>query len=188
MVEHSFSKGRESMIVTENVDGVQAQLMRCSPLLGGFIAERAPGEHDFAFTENVYEVNGNAFYCRCFEECSGRVYPMELFEGSEEVPLCPDCQIGLLRPHVLWNDEACNELFYKEDTVKEYSKDIDALVVLGSVLDMSLARGVTFEALQRNILVVEVNEKPCIEVGGALQIKENCQEAVAKLAEAYLKA
>ena len=176
------------MLVTESVDGVHAELMRFSPLLGGFIEDKSPGEPDYAFTENVYEVNGNAFYCRCFEECSGRVYPMELFECSEEVPLCPDCEVGLLRPHILWKDEACNDLFYKESSVKEFAKDIDALVILGSKLDLSLARSVTFEALQRNVLVVEVNEKPSIEKGNALQIKENSLHGTVKLAHEFTSA
>ena len=186
VVEHCFANAKESMLVTENVDGVHAQLMRGSPLLSGFIVDRVPGEHDFAFTENVYEVNGNAFFCRCFEECSGRVYPMELFEGSDEVPLCPDCQVGLLRPHVVWSDETCNDLFHKESAVKEFAKDMDALVIVGSLLDLSLARGVAFEALQKNLLVVEVNEKPSIEVGNVLRINEDCQTGVAKLADAFL--
>ena len=78
-------------------------------------------------------------------------------------------------------------MFYKEDTVKTFARDIDALVILGSLLDNSLARSITFEALQRDMMVVEVNEKSSIEVGNALQIKENCQSAVGKLAQSYIK-
>jgi len=44
-----------------------------------------------------------------------------------------------MRPNVLWFDEAYSEKHYKSNTVKEYAKDADAVLVIGTALETSMA-------------------------------------------------
>ena len=49
------------------------------------------GDPDFFMTENVYEIHGNIFYSRCFNECSEKIYsapkePEGGYKDPEEVP------------------------------------------------------------------------------------------------------
>ena len=59
--------------------------------------------------------------------------------GDVLVPKCQECGESM-KPHCMFFDEAYSERFYRSDTVKEYIKDADCLLIIGTALETSFAK------------------------------------------------
>lgn len=108
------------------------------------------GTPGWQFTNDVYEIHGNIMYMRCFRECHPTIYKIPPKESLEtEFPKCSKCGDNM-RPNVLWFDESYNEKNYRKETVKNFSDDVDAIVVIGTTLETNLASMLVMNALERD--------------------------------------
>ncbi len=130
---------RNFTLVTQNVDGLHTKA--------------GSGTMD-----NLYEIHGNIFYMRCFNECSDTLYKIE--ENQTGVPTCPNCD-GPMRPHVLWLDEFYDEEYYKFRTVLELGTDsMDALLLVGTTLQTNLPRRLFELSYFKQLPTIEINPQP----------------------------
>jgi NAD-dependent SIR2 family protein deacetylase len=57
-----------------------------------------------------------------------------------------------MRPCILWFDECYDEEFYRSETVwkyfKEESNPVDALIVIGTALETSMARSLVLNSIK----------------------------------------
>ncbi|KAH8791885.1 DHS-like NAD/FAD-binding domain-containing protein [Hyaloscypha finlandica] len=77
--------------------------------------------------------------------------------NPDDLPHCPDCKVGLLRPGVVWFGEAL-----PEDTLEEVSewieKDkIDLILVIGTTATVWPAAGYVSEAISKGAKVAVIN-------------------------------
>ena len=91
----------------------------------------------------------------------------------------------MLRPHILWFDESYSESHYHSETVRTFSHEMDALVVVGTALETALARRIVVGALQNDILTIDVNPDSVLENGNALIVTEPCESALPKLVDEF---
>lgn len=85
------------------------------------------------------------------------------------------------RPHVLFFDESYNEKYYKSETVMNRIAVMDCLVVIGTTLETNLASKIVETAVGNDILIVEINPEPCIQVGNVKQLVGTAEEIVPEL-------
>ena len=70
-----------------------------------------------------------------------------------------------MKPHVLLWDETIDEVQYKTNTVREFTKKSDCLIVVGSDLETEKGKRIVNSMLRRNVPVIEVNPKSVIKKG-----------------------
>ena len=181
-------RGKKAQLVTQNIDGLHAEVMRRSKLMGLLVKKKEEGSEDYYFTEGVYEIHGNISYARCFEECSSGVYAApqraEEYTSAEDLERCPLCN-ALLRPHILWFDECYNEHFYRASSVETFAKTADAVLVVGTALETAMAARLVRDALRKGTLVVECNLEQVITQGKALAVIGKSEEVLPRLVGAF---
>jgi len=109
--------------------------------------KKKEGTRDFAFTDHIHEIHGNVFYMHCSDqtkEHSKLFYqgPKFRYENkkTDGVPKCKECGANM-KPHCMFFDEIYSQHYYQVDTVKDYLKDCDCLIVVGTALETGLANG-----------------------------------------------
>jgi NAD-dependent deacetylase len=117
--------------------------------------------------DRTFQIHGNVFFMRCFEECKGKVMPLpESLAGREknesltkqdrQLLVCPDCG-GRTRPHVLWFDEIYNEHYYRYHSALAVAGETEILIVVGTSGATSLPNQVVWTVRQRNGIIVDIN-------------------------------
>ena len=94
-----------------------------------------------------------------------------------------------MKPHCMFFDEAYSEGWYRSETVKSFVNDkMDALIVVGTALQTSLARLIVSSAINKDTIpVIEINLEPCIEDGFVIQVCEGSETALPDLVREYIK-
>ena len=70
-----------------------------------------------------------------------------------------------MKPHCMFFDELYSERFYRFDTVREFCKDADCLIVVGTALATSFAHEIVEGFLEKERTVIEVNLESAINRG-----------------------
>ncbi|RYP38356.1 hypothetical protein DL767_002596 [Monosporascus sp. MG133] len=78
----------------------------------------------------------------------------------EDLPHCPNCKTGLLRPGVVWFGEALDEHMLREVDVWVVRRKIDLMLVVGTASAVYPAAGYTRQAKKRGAIVAVVNPDP----------------------------
>lgn len=78
----------------------------------------------------------------------------------EDLPHCPRCQKGLLRPGVVWFGECLDELMMMEIDNWIMAGRIDLMIVIGTAAAVYPAAGYTHKAQRKGARVVVVNPDP----------------------------
>ncbi len=134
-------------LITQNVDGLHLR------------AGSSP--------ERTYQIHGNVFYMRCAADCSPQVHglPAEVGEKQPGEPLtppeaarlrCPRCG-AWARPHVLWFDEAYNEVHFRFHSSLSVAAATGVLIVVGTSGATHLPNQVVWVVKSRGGLIVDVN-------------------------------
>lgn len=78
----------------------------------------------------------------------------------EDLPHCPNCKTGLLRPGVVWFDEPLDQPMLEE--VNHWIKQghIDIMLVIGTAAAVYPAAGYTQKARRKGAVVAVVNPDP----------------------------
>lgn len=155
--------GRKVTVITQNVDGL----------------------HQKAGSQDVLELHGNISRLKPFEDeeaafadgrspiicpvCSGYADPdkgdpyssREDFEAIQlvagPVPKCPGCE-SLLRPDVVWFGEMLDPNILASAIAAV--DHCDALIVVGTSLEVEPAASLPYRAVERGAVVIEVNTCP----------------------------
>lgn len=120
--------------------------------------------------EKTYEIHGNIFYVRCSNECERRIHPMpapisgkardEAVSDTEWRRLhCENCG-HLLRPHVLWFDEAYNESCYRLESTMRAAANTDILIIVGTSGATNLPNQVVSEVYHHGGVIIDINIEP----------------------------
>jgi NAD-dependent SIR2 family protein deacetylase len=144
-----------------------------------------------AYTPHVYAVHGNTFYMHCKdeeEECSKTFYKCpkgeEVKDKTNHVPKCKECGKDM-KPHSMFFDENYSEHYYRKESIEEFYKECDAMIVVGTALETTFALKMVTETLAREVPVIEVNMEPCIEVGHTYQVAGKAEESLPAIFNTY---
>lgn len=118
------------------------------------ITQNIDGLHQRAGSKNVCELHGNIMRTKCFTE--GMIIS-KWKETGDVPPKCPNCG-GLLRPDVVWFEEAMPE----EETELAFrvSRNCDLFFSIGTSAVVYPAAALPIEALENGATVVEINPDP----------------------------
>lgn len=106
---------------------------------------------------------------------------------TDGVPICKECGADM-KPHCMFFDENYSEHYYRSDSVKEYLKDCDCLIVIGTALETGLAKSIVSQTLHRkDVPVIEVNLESSIAVGYNLRVLEKSEIALPAMFNEYYK-
>ncbi len=118
------------------------------------ITQNVDGLHQRAGSSGVIELHGNITRTRCFDEGT---LVSSWVETEDLPPKCPLCG-GLLRPDVVWFEEAMPE---KEmQLAREASAACDVFLVIGTSAMVYPAASLPLEAQHHGATVVELNPQP----------------------------
>ena len=92
--------------------------------------------------ERTYQIHGNLFYMRCAQDCAEQLNPLPtalygkkkgeaISEAEKKLLRCPQCD-GWSRPHVLWFDEAYNEIYYHYQSALAIAEQTEFLIIVGT--------------------------------------------------------
>jgi len=125
------------------------------------ITQNVDDLHRRAGSVNVIELHGNITRTKCFDE---NLLMTTWADTGEVPPRCPRCG-GLLRPDVVWFEEAMPE----EETARAFgrSANCDVFLCIGTSSVVYPAASLPFEALENGAIVVEINTEPTQLTGKA---------------------
>ncbi|HOK66276.1 MAG TPA: NAD-dependent protein deacylase [Anaerohalosphaeraceae bacterium] len=127
-------------------------------LLKALITQNIDGLHSKAGSKNVIEFHGNVvdFYCLECESPSSRSQ-VDSQIRSAGVPKCPRCG-GLIRPGIVFFGDLIP--FDALQKAREYSRQADVFVVLGSSLEVNPAASLALDAQRAGAKLVIINRGP----------------------------
>ena len=116
---------------------------------------------------NIYQIHGNICYWRCADQCNPKVEPIPKeirpLEKNEAITQtqwrllqCPVCG-GLLRPHVLWFDEAYDERYYRLESTLKAAHNTSLLIVVGTSGATNLPAQVVWEVYGHGGVIIDIN-------------------------------
>ena len=117
--------------------------------------------------DQTLQIHGNIFYVRCSAECQPKVFPLPagVHGKAKEEPLsdaewrllhCQGCG-SLLRPHVLWFDEAYNEEYYRLNSALNVAYHTALLLVVGTSGATNLPNQVVAGVHQNSGVIIDIN-------------------------------
>jgi len=118
------------------------------------ITQNVDGLHQRVGSRNVIELHGNITRTKCFEE---NTIVTEWPDRGDIPPKCPRCG-GLLRPDVVWFEEALPEV--EMDLATRASISCDVFLSIGTSSLVYPAAGLPIAAMRRGATLVEINPQP----------------------------
>src|SRR5258706_13586494 len=115
------------------------------------ITQNVDGLHQRAGSRNVIELHGNIQRTKCFAE---NTVVTEWPATSDVPPKCPHCG-GLLRPDVVWFEEAMPEV--ETELAFRFSRQCDLFFSIGPSAMVHPAAALPAEALAHQATAVEIN-------------------------------
>lgn len=105
--------------------------------LKAIITQNVDGLHQAAGSKNVIELHGNTNRCYC--TMCHKSYDVSEISGTDGIPHCKICRIGVIRPDVVLYGEIIDKT--KIQKAVKYIKGADMLIVGGTSLAVDPARG-----------------------------------------------
>ncbi|TVR19045.1 MAG: NAD-dependent deacylase [Anaerolineaceae bacterium] len=116
--------------------------------------------HSRAGHRQIFELHGHmrqATCIHCFAVCDGENV-MRQFLSDGQVPRCPQCGSGILKPNVILFGE---QLPFRElQGAQDAARDCDVMVVVGSSLEVAPADGIPLLAHRTGAKLIIVNLEP----------------------------
>ena len=175
----------QTMLVTSSIDGLQA---------------RSIAKSAYADKIKVCEIDGCIDRMHCTREHSNVMLPTKISYGEDGeevkheegedmlpiVPKCPECGFNV-RPNIRYRDEADDEDAFQSETVNDFIKDADCMVMIGQAMITVQAKRLVGEMLNREMPVIEINPVCLVNRGNNIQVKGPMHESVQTLFEQYKK-
>ena len=87
-----------------------------------------------------------------------------------------------MRPNILWFDESYNQTYYRSETIRDFCWDgLEAVIVVGTALETSMAASLVNNALLQDVMVIEVNPEPCLKQGNVVNVNEKSEKALPEI-------
>lgn len=115
------------------------------------VTQNVDGLHQRGGSQTVIELHGNITRTKCFDE--GTIVS-KWAETDDVPPKCPDCG-GLLRPDVVWFEEALPEA--EMELAVRASESCDVFLCIGTSAIVYPAADLPFTALRSGATVIEIN-------------------------------
>ncbi len=147
---------RRGLVATVQPNPAHLALVDMEKLFPEFtlITQNVDGLHQRAGSRNVIELHGNITRTKCFQENTVVTgWP----DTGDVPPKCPRCG-GLLRPDVVWFEEALPEA--ELDLAAHASKHCDVFLSVGTSALVYPAAGLPVASLRAGATVVEINPQP----------------------------
>ncbi|MBK7998327.1 MAG: NAD-dependent deacylase [Verrucomicrobia bacterium] len=147
---------RRGLVATVQPNPAHLALVEMEKLFPEFtlITQNVDGLHQRAGSRNVIELHGNITRTKCFQE---NTVVTDWPDTGDVPPKCPRCG-GLLRPDVVWFEEALPE---KElNAATHASLTCDVFLSVGTSSLVYPAAGLPGAALNAGATVVEINPQP----------------------------
>lgn len=144
---------RRELVAKAQPNPAHVALVELERRFSGFtlITQNVDGLHQRAGSRRVIELHGNISRTKCFEDDQ----PVERWEDNGDVPpKCPRCG-GLLRPDVVWFDEAMPDEAMSH--ASRASRLCDVFLCVGTSAMVYPAAALPLEALEAGAVVVEIN-------------------------------
>lgn len=135
-----------------------ADLERQAKLAGGaftLVTQNVDDLHERAGSQPIH-MHGELAWLRC-ERCERRVRDLEHLSPDEFVP-CPACGHDALRPDIVWFGEPLDP--HVLGAAFEAADACDALICVGSSLEVEPAASIPFRSIRRGAVVIEINPAP----------------------------
>lgn len=181
--------GRRVSVVTQNIDGLHqaAGSAEVIELHGNLFRLKPFIDTDAAFA--AAEAPVICAVCRgyaAWDDCDPYATREDLATirlAAGRVPRCPGCG-ALLRPDVVW----FNEMLDPEvlGAAMEAVDGCDALLCIGSSLEVEPAASLPWRALRRSVSVVEINPQPTALSAVAVSLRGKAAEILPALVAAVL--
>jgi len=144
---------RRKLVADAKPNPAHLALAGLEPLFPNFrlITQNVDGLHQRAGSRNVTELHGNITRTKCFEE---NEVVDSWVETGDIPPKCLRCG-GLLRPDVVWFEEAMPEA--EMETAASASRNCHVFLSIGTSTLVYPAAGLPAEALRAGATVVEIN-------------------------------
>jgi NAD-dependent deacetylase len=123
------------------------------------ITQNVDGLHSRAGSSRVVELHGSLFRFYCAEQG----HPVTGVDREETVPRCPICN-GYVRPAVVWFGEWLPEAALQ--AAQEALYEAEAVLLVGTSLEVSSPRSLLKAAAHRQIPIIEVNPEPALPRAG----------------------
>lgn len=184
MQEHCRNQGIEFTLVTQNIDGYHADLIRQAHPSVTFASQ---GSSTFGFTDGVFEIHGNIHYMRCSRDScpDPNLYQAPPFYTG--VPTCKTCG-GIMQRHTLMFDQKYSEQHYRSHTVMQKARASDLLMVVGTELKTRLPDQILQVHIGRGVPIIEFNLGRWVDkrYGELMSVEGLCEETVPAFVDKYL--
>lgn len=170
------------LLVTQNIDEFHVEAFEDVVKKYPEVSSKIPQDWKdvksdrYGLHPQVLALHGSVNYIRHHdnnENAPKRLYQYPESYDDDTMPLI-DGQPS--RPHTLLFDENYNEEFYRCETVGNFARECDCLVVVGTALETNMALRLVSSAVSRKITVIEINPDPCIIADGVLQLKGTSEQ------------
>lgn len=143
---------------TPNPTHIMLARLEQADLLKALITQNIDRLHTKAGSKNVIEFHGNVvdFYCIQCETPSSRA-EVDTQIRSDGVPKCPRCG-GLIRPGIVFFGDLIP--FDALQKAREYTRQADVFIVLGSSLEVNPAASLALDAHRAGVKLIIVNRGP----------------------------
>lgn len=147
---------RRKLVANAKPNPAHFALANMEALFPGFqlITQNVDGLHQQAGSRRVVELHGNITRTKCFDE--GTIVS-SWKETGDVPPKCPNCG-GLLRPDVVWFEEAMPEV--EMMAAMQASRTCEVFFSIGTATVVYPAAALPSEALRSGATVVEINPQP----------------------------
>jgi NAD-dependent deacetylase len=147
---------RRKLVADAKPNPAHLALAEMEKLFANFqvITQNVDGLHHRAGSQKVIELHGNIQRTKCFDE--GTIVAAWK-ETGDVPPKCPNCG-GLLRPDVVWFEEALPEAEMERATAA--TAQCDVFFSIGTSTVVYPAASLPYEALLGGAMVVEINPQP----------------------------
>lgn len=148
------ANGKDITIVTQNIDGL----------------------HQKAGSKNVLEIHGTTMRNYC-NHCKHEYPANYIFDTTEDIPICPACGQGIIRPDVTLYEENLPDEYAQADKV---ISEADTLIVAGTSLCVYPAALLVNSFQGDNIVLINLTDTD-MNIFPDLTFKESMGDVFSKL-------
>ena len=167
-LEYCYLNNKKANIVTQNTESYHSVVMQESKVFK--IPPQIEGTKGYGFLPHLFQIHGNDTLMKCAQKCDPFLYSSIEYVKSclNDVPRCKKCK-SMMKPHILLFDEWYDEEYYQGDSSLKVCNEAECIFVIGTGLDCLRPNQLISDAIDRNKMVVEINNSPFLGLEHSLK-------------------